>query len=137
VTQPTEAATFRFEKTILDQLRVEAERKQINLNTLLNQIVKSHLDWHANAVKAGFIPVRKGLIMKLFDPLSRDQIEKIAIDMARGLTDETMIIMAKRRSAEAILELIERWIRTAGYDYHHDMEENSHRHIFVMQKHDL
>ena len=51
----TEAATFRLDKSVLDRLGLEAESKQISLNALLNQIVRSHTDWHAYAARAGFI----------------------------------------------------------------------------------
>lgn len=131
MTNPTEAATFRFDKTILDQLRIEAEQKQINLNTLLNQIARSHVEWHANAARAGFIPIRKGLVKRLFDPLTKEQIDALAEDVSRGLTDETMMIMTKERTEESIFELFERWIRVSGFNYHHEISEDGR--IFVIQ----
>jgi hypothetical protein len=49
----------------MKNLREEAKQKDISTNTLLNQIVKEHLNWHANASKAGFIAVRRLLITNL------------------------------------------------------------------------
>jgi hypothetical protein len=131
LTNPTEAATFRFDKTILDQLRIEAEQKQINLNTLLNQIVRSHVEWHANAARAGFIPIRKGLIKRLFEPLTKEQIDALAEGVSLGLTDETMLIVMKERTEESAFQLLERWIRVSGFNYHHEINEDSR--IFVIQ----
>ncbi|AIF85121.1 hypothetical protein NTE_03087 [Candidatus Nitrososphaera evergladensis SR1] len=131
MTNPTEAATFRFDKTMLDQLRVEAEQKQINLNTLLNQIVRSHIEWHANAARAGFIPIRRGVIKRLFDLLTKEQIDALAADVSRGLTDETMMIMTSERTEETIYELLERWIRISGFNYRHEISEDAR--IFVIQ----
>lgn len=99
MSQFTEAATFRFDRDILDQLKLEARQKQIKLNTLINQIVRSHIEWHANAAKAGFIPVRKQLVKKLFSLLTEEQVQAIASSIGRELTDETMFIMARRRTA--------------------------------------
>lgn len=131
----TGAATFRFDRDALDQLKLEARQKQINLNTLVNQIVWSHLEWDANAAKAGFIPVRKQLIRKLFDSLTKEQVHAIASSIGRELTDETMFIMAKRRTAESILELIERWIRISGFSYRYEMDRDDH-HVYII-RHDM
>lgn len=129
----TDAVTFRFDKIVLDQLKTEANQKRINLNTLVNQIVKSHIEWHANAAKAGFIPIRKQVVTRLFDSLTVEQVDKIAVDIARGLTDETMLVMAKKPTIESILELLERWLRFSGFNYHHKVEEYNHRHTYVIQ----
>jgi hypothetical protein len=134
LTHPTEAATFRFEKVVLDQLRLEAEQKRINLNTLLNQIVKSHVEWHANAARAGMVPVRRKLVKKLFEPLTKEQIDTIAADVSRGMTDDLMMIMPSKRTEESIFELLERWIRVCGFNYHHKI--NDIERVFVIQ-HDM
>jgi hypothetical protein len=131
MTNSTEAATFRLDKTMLDQLRLEADEKRIHVGTLLNQIVESHIEWHANAARAGFIPIRRGLIKRLFDPLTKEQIDALAADISRGLTDETMMIMTSKRTEEAVFQLLERWIRVSGFNYHHEISEDSR--IFVIQ----
>ncbi|WP_148699842.1 hypothetical protein [Candidatus Nitrososphaera evergladensis] len=129
---PTEAATFRFDKKLLAQLRLESKEKRINLNTVLNQIVRSHIEWHANAAKAGFMPIRKALIKRLFDPMTKEQIDALAADVSRGLIEETMmIIMTSQRTEEPVFELLERWIRVSGFNYRHEVTDDSH--IFVIQ----
>jgi hypothetical protein len=135
----TEAVTFRFEQGILRQLRLEAQYKQINTNTLLNQIVTSHLEWHANATKAGFIPVRKTLLKELFDSITKDDVDRIAVRIAQHVNDETMLITSRNVSVQSILEVIERWIRMCGFNYHHKVDEDKnggYRHTYVIQ-HDI
>ena len=44
-----ESITLRIDKSILDELRNEAEQKMESLNTLSNQILKSHVVWHKPA----------------------------------------------------------------------------------------
>ena len=39
----SESITFRIEKTVLDELRKEAEQRMESVNTLVNQIIKSYL----------------------------------------------------------------------------------------------
>jgi hypothetical protein len=48
----TTCATFRLPKEKLDRLRKVSEAKNITANTLVNQIIKAHLDWHSRAAHA-------------------------------------------------------------------------------------
>lgn len=131
MTNHTEAITFRFDKTMLNQLRAEAEQKQISLNTLLNHVVRSHIEWHANAARAGFVPIRREVLKWLFDQLTKEQVNTLAEGVAQGLTDETMMIMTRKRTEESIFELLERWIRVAGFNYRHEISGDAR--IFIIQ----
>jgi predicted HicB family RNase H-like nuclease len=51
--QTTESITFRMPLRSISQLRDESKKKQLSLNTLVNQIIREHLDWHAYAAQAG------------------------------------------------------------------------------------
>ena len=57
----SESVTFRIDSKALKNLRREADQKEISTNTLINQIIKDHLNWHSNAAKAGFVAVRRPL----------------------------------------------------------------------------
>lgn len=41
--QTTEGVTFRIPSSSINQLREESKKKQVTLNTLVNQILKDHL----------------------------------------------------------------------------------------------
>ena len=43
--------TLSVEKAVLDELQQEAEQKMESVNTLVNQIIKSYLQWHKPAKK--------------------------------------------------------------------------------------
>ena len=45
--QTTESITFRMPLRSISQLRDESKKKQLSLNTLVNQIIREHLYWHA------------------------------------------------------------------------------------------
>ena len=74
----TETIAFRLDDNIIAKLRKEAEHKDISLNTLVSHIFKQHIDGHSNAAKAGFLAVRKGLIVELLKLAPEDQLTKIA-----------------------------------------------------------
>jgi predicted transcriptional regulator len=67
----SESITFRLDSNILNKLHHEAEQKDISMNTLVSHIMRRHIDWHSNAVKAGFVTVRRGLLSNLINRLQK------------------------------------------------------------------
>ena len=63
----SESVTFRIESEALRKLRRQAGQKDISTNTLVNKLIKDHLNWHSNAAKAGFIPVRRPFVVAQVD----------------------------------------------------------------------
>jgi predicted DNA-binding ribbon-helix-helix protein len=80
----SETTTFRFDSETIKSLRDEAKQKDISTNTLLNQIVKEHLKWHANASNAGFITVSRLLTTSLISHLSEQEIISVAEHVAKN-----------------------------------------------------
>ena len=72
------SVTFRIESEALKNLRREAGQKDISTNTLVNQLIKDHLNWHSNAAKAGFISVRRPFISKIIKYLPEQEIISLA-----------------------------------------------------------
>lgn len=110
---------------------MEAGQKQVRLNTLMNQIVKSHVEWHSSAAIAGFIPVRRELIKRLMDPLTEKQIDDLARYVVKDLVGTALLIIVKNRNTNSVVELLERWLRVSGFDYHLEVE-GDHR-MYVIQ----
>ncbi|MDQ3837404.1 MAG: hypothetical protein M3270_10815, partial [Thermoproteota archaeon] len=52
---PSGNVTLRFDGQTLESLRKEAGQKRISLNTLANQIFKTHTEFSGAAAKAGMV----------------------------------------------------------------------------------
>jgi predicted HicB family RNase H-like nuclease len=63
--EKSESVTFRINSKVLKNLRREAEQNDISTNTLVNKLIKDHLNWHSNAAKAGFVSVRRPFVSKV------------------------------------------------------------------------
>lgn len=100
-------------------LRDEAKQKDISTNTLLNQIVKEHLKWHANASNAGFIAVRRLLITNLINYLSEQEIISVAENVAKNANKDTILLLENEYTMKSALDFIEEWIKISGYKYRH------------------
>jgi hypothetical protein len=76
--QITEGITFRIPSQSINQLREESKKKQMSLNTLVNQILKDHLYWHAYAAQAKMFHIPRSTFSRLVDNLTEDELSKFA-----------------------------------------------------------
>ncbi|HEU4444436.1 MAG TPA: hypothetical protein VFR94_07180 [Nitrososphaeraceae archaeon] len=130
----SESITFRLDNTILNKLHHEAEQKDISVNTLVSHIIRSHIDWHSNAAKAGFVTVRRGLLSNLINRLSEKEISSIAEYIAKTETKDFILLLRNEYNIESALDVVETWIKISGYPYRHDV--NHTQHAYVIQ-HDM
>ncbi|AFU59929.1 hypothetical protein Ngar_c30110 [Candidatus Nitrososphaera gargensis Ga9.2] len=127
----TETIAFRLDTTLIEKLRKEASQKEISLNTMASQIFRQHVDWHSNAAKAGFITVRKGLILRLLEIATEEQLVKIAEYIAKKETKNFVLMLRNEYNITSALDVVETWIRIAGYPYRHDA--NYSKHSYTIQ----
>jgi hypothetical protein len=133
----SETTTFRFDYETLKSLREEAKQKDISTNTLLNQIVKEHLKWHANASNAGFIAVRRLLITNLINYLSEQDIICVAENVAKNTNKDSILLLEKEYTMKSALDFLESWIKISGYKYRHEeINDGQNRHMYLIQ-HDM
>jgi hypothetical protein len=124
------SVTFRFPAALFKELKEESEHKKVSLNTLLNQIVTAHVEWHARATNAGFISVRRTLVRKLMDLLTEGEIDNLAKNIAGELKDASLIVMGAG-TQRSLLGFLERWVNASGFTYRHVVENNTH--TFIIQ----
>ena len=130
----SESITFRLDSTILNRLHHEADQNDISVNMLVSHIIRRHIDWHSNAAKAGFVTVRRGLLINLINRLPEKEISSIAEDIAKNETKDFVLLLRNKYNIESALDVIETWIKISGYPYRHDA--NYTRHSYVIQ-HDM
>jgi hypothetical protein len=126
----SESITFRLDDIVLNKLHREAEQKDISVNTLVSHIIRRHIDWHSNAAKAGFVTVRRGLLIDLIGRLPEKEISSIA----KHETKDFVLLLRNEYNIESALDVIETWIKISGHPYRHEV--NYTRHSYVIQ-HDM
>ena len=130
----SESITLRLDRIVLDKLRREAEQKDISVNTLVSHLIRRHIDWHSNAAKAGFVNVRRGLLIDLINRLPEKEISLIAKYIAKKETKDFVLLLRSEYNIESALDVIETWIKISGHPYRHEVSYN--RHSYVIQ-HDM
>jgi predicted transcriptional regulator len=130
----SESITLRLDSIILNKLQHEAEQKDTSVNALVTHIIRRHIDWHSNAAKAGFVTVRRGLLIDLINRLPDKEISSIAEYITKKETKDFVLLLRNEYNIESALDVIETWIKISGHPYRHEV--NYSRHSYVIQ-HDM
>ena len=132
--QATEGITFRVPSSSINQLRRESTKKQVSLNTLVNQILKDHLDWHTYAAQARMFHVPRSTFGRLVDNLTEEELSKIAVTIAKKDFVDIGLLLRGEFSLPSFLNILESWSRISSIPYKHKI--NNDIHDFVIQ-HDM
>lgn len=114
------SVTFRHEGKIINELRREAEEKRVSLNTLASQIFQSHLEYHRYSSRAGMVSFPRGLLMRMMEGLSEDEVEMLSEYVAKNDIKEVTLLLRKEYSLPAFLDMMESWLRVSGFPYRRD-----------------
>jgi hypothetical protein len=122
----TESLTIRVDKQILDELRRESDQKLVSPNTLINQVLKQYVKWHAYAPKAGIFYMSRTLLSSILDELSNEHIVKISERDVKDNFNDFFFMFQNEYNIENVLELLDYYARASGLNYKHRIEGTSH-----------
>lgn len=132
--QTTEGVTFRIPSSSINQLREESKKKQVSLNTLVNQILKDHLDWHIYAAQARMFPVPRSLFSRIVDKLTDEELSELAVTNAKKDFVDIGLLLRGEFTLSSFLNILENWLRISSIPY--KRETNNGLHNFIIQ-HDM
>ncbi|HZD34580.1 MAG TPA: hypothetical protein VE130_05200 [Nitrososphaeraceae archaeon] len=118
----TEGVTFRLPSDNLEQLCKEAETRQISVNTLVNQIINEHLDWHLYAAQAKLYYVPKPFISRILEKFTEQQLADLAEASAKKDFVDIGLLLRGEFTISSFLNILENWSRISDIPYR--TEEN-------------
>jgi hypothetical protein len=118
----TEGVTFRLPSDNLEQLCKEAETRQISVNTLVNQIINEHLDWHLYAAQAKLYYVPKPFISRILEKFTEQQLSDLAEASAKKDFVDIGLLLRGEFTISSFLNILENWSRISDIPYR--TEEN-------------
>lgn len=140
------SVTFRLDSSVIDELQMEADNKEISLNVLVNQILKRYSEWDRYENKIGMMPVPKVILSTLVDRCMmvakssgikdiecyRDDIIKQAAQTAFGLMKDSVLFMKRQYNLWVVLAVLEEYMKVSGIKADHKTE-GSRKHVFIIQ----
>jgi hypothetical protein len=142
----TRSITFRLDSKVIDELQTEADKREISLNVLVNQVLKRYAEWERYENKIGMMPVPRMILSNLIDKAIsiakssgikdvdryRDQIIKQAAELAFTLMKDSVLFMKKQYNLWAVLSVLEEYMKVSGIKADHKLEA-SQKHVFIIQ----
>jgi hypothetical protein len=131
---PTTCATFRLSKEKLDKLRKVSEAKNITPNTLVNQIINSHLAWHSRAAHAKLYYLPKSFLIRIINELTEEELEELARDTAKNELVDMSLFLRGRFTIASMSDIAETWLKISQMPYRLEVIERS---IKIIVEHDM
>jgi hypothetical protein len=125
----TEGVTFRLPSDNLEQLCKEAETRQISVNTLVNQIINEHLDWHLYAAQAKLYYVPKPFISRVLEKFTEQQLADLAEASAKKDFVDIGLLLRGEFTISSFLSILENWSRISDIPYRTEENETTRKII--------
>ena len=82
-------------KIVLKNCVLKHKSKESAL-TLVNQVLKSFLDWYIFEPKVGFVPILKPVVEELFTKMSKEQITQIAANTGKEEVQNAVLFYERK-----------------------------------------
>lgn len=125
----TEGVTFRLPSDNLEQLCKEAETRQISVNTLVNQIINEHLDWHLYAAQAKLYYVPRPFISRVLEKFNEQQLADLAEASAKKDFVDIGLLLRGEFTISSFLSILENWSRISDIPYRTEENETTRKII--------
>lgn len=125
-----ESITFRIDSRKLEVLRGNAQENQVSLNTLVNQILTSYIEWDMIAVKAGYATLQKDILREVFNAVDEETLKKIAVKTADSSKD-LLLLMMGQVTLDACFTMLRNRAKKSGFTFR-EYEEGGTRK-FILQ----
>ena len=130
----TNCMTFRIISERLTHLHKESEAKNISLNTLVNQIIREHIDWHSLAAHAKLYYLPKSFLIRIIDQLKEDQLRELARDTAKNDLVDISLFLKGGFSIASVFSITESWLRISKMPYRYEINGNKSK---IIIEHDM
>jgi hypothetical protein len=111
------------------KLYSEAQSQGISLNSLLNHIIYSFLEWHIFECKIGMVPIAKPVARELFTKMSKEQIIDIAKCLGKNEVQNAAIFMKGRKmDLDSFLSYFKNRMNFSSVQLIHEFDEKSGIH---------
>ena len=124
--QGTEGITFRIPSSSINLLREESKKKQVSLNTLVNQILKDHLDWYTYAAQARMFHVPRSTFSRLVDNLTEEELSKFVVTIAKKDFVDIGLLLRGEFTLLSFLNILENWSRISSIPYKQKINDDIH-----------
>ena len=123
------AVTFRIPSTSVGELREESNVEQVSLNTLVNRILKNHLDWHRYSGQARLYQFPRSVMSRIIDKLTQEELSEVAVAAAKKDFVDLALLLRGEVTLSFFLYILEVWYRVSAIPFKHEVNDDVHKVI--------
>ena len=131
---PTEHASFRINTNTLDSLKKISKDQKLSLNTYVNQIFDSHVNWDVHASEIGWIVMLKSALMELVKYVDKETIIKLAKNSAESGAKEIALSMRGNYGVNEWISILKDRAKSSGFSI---KEYNENNNIKLVLYHEM
>ena len=111
-----------------------SEAQNITPNTLVNQIVKAHVNWHSMAAPAKLYYLPKSFLIKLINELTEEELNQLALETAKNDLVDISLFLRGGFTIASLSEITETWLRISRMPYRYEINVESCK---IIIEHDM
>ena len=111
------STAIRIKKNVLDNLKQEAKLKMEDVDTLVNQILRSHIQWHKLAKKARLAYISKDLMAKTIDYLSDEQVIQMTEEFCKQRFMDIIHMVREENTFACFMNALCLWLDESAFNY--------------------
>ena len=118
------STAIRIKKNVLDNLKQEAKLKMEDVDTLVNQILRSHIQWHKLAKKARLAYISKDLMAKTIDYLSDEQVIQMTEEFCKQRFMDIIHMVREENTFACFMNALCLWLDESAFNYRVERNNN-------------
>lgn len=123
----TDVISIRVNEKIKEKISKEADSKNMTVNNLVNQIITNHVEEGTIFQDLDFTSVRKQLLKKLFNAISKEEVVKMAETTCKEYFKDTTMYLHGKYNLESTVMTLELWFNYSNIPLRKIKSEDSIR----------
>lgn len=124
---------MRIDRQTDDELRRLAGDQGVSVNLLANKSLRKFAEWDGYGEKFGFVSLPSGLMGKLMDYLSEEQVKDLGVWVGKNLMREYVMFWFKEVSIEKVIEAFPRLFAKYGRAFDYEEHSDGPQHTAILK----
>lgn len=130
----TEHASFRINTPTLNNLKKISKEQKLSLNTYVNQIFNSHVNWDLHAPEVGWVVMLKSALREIIKNIDEETLRSAAKNAAESGAKEIALSMRGKYDIAGWISILKDRARSSGFSI---KEYDDHGTIRLVLHHDM
>lgn len=119
----------RIEEDVKNILEAESEIQQISFNSLLNKILKKHVQWDRFTQEIGMTYISKSVFRNLLSKIDDNDLKVIATSSCRSAMRDAVIYIERELTLQSFIGTLDLWLSASHIPFRHSVTNDGMKYI--------